>query len=168
MVCSTEKEFMKFYQVIDKILKLEGGYVDDPNDRGGETKFGISKRSHPEYDIKNITEETARDIYLEYYWKPSKVERLDEHLRSDVFDMVITSGQSNAIKTLQRACNSSSRCEKLTVDGRIGPNTVRESNKIDVERFRAFRTLFYAHIILKNPQQESFYVGWYNRAHSWA
>jgi|TARA_R100001530_G_scaffold94842_1_gene65865 lysozyme family protein len=160
---------MKFYQVIGKIIKLEGGakVVNDKDDRGGETKFGISKRSHPEYDIKNITEDTARDIYKEMYWKPCKAEKLPESLRAEYFDMVVTSGQGNAIKTLQRACNSSPRCDNLAVDGRIGPMTIKESQKLKIERFRAYRTLYYAQLVTAKPTQEKFWVGWYNRTHSW-
>jgi lysozyme family protein len=43
----------KFDQIIDKVLKHEGGYVNDPNDPGGETNYGISKRAYPDVDIKN-------------------------------------------------------------------------------------------------------------------
>lgn len=158
---------MKFYQVIGKVLQLEGGYVHDPDDRGGETKFGISKKNHPEYDIRNITEDVARNIYLEHYWKPSKAEKLPEHLRAEYFDMVVTSGQGNAVKTLQRACNHRS-CEKIAIDGRIGTQTISAAQTLDIERFRAFRALFYAGIVHKNPVQEKFWFGWYNRVHAWA
>ena len=158
---------MKFSQVIDKIIKLEGGYIDDPDDRGGETKYGISKRSHPEYDIKNLTKDNARSIYREFYWKPSKAERLPEELRGEYFDMVVNSGQGNAVKTLQRAVNSSPSCEKIAIDGRIGPMTIKQAAKLKKERFRAYRMLFYANIIHTNPTQEKFWFGWYNRANEW-
>ena len=160
---------MKFYQVIGKILKLEGGakVVNDKDDRGGETKFGISKRSHPEYDIKNLTEDTARDIYRELYWMPCKAEKLQESLRAEYFDMVVNAGQPNAVKTLQRAINSSPRCSKISVDGRIGPITIKEAQKLEIERFRAYRTLYYAKLVIAKPIQERFWFGWYKRTHSW-
>ncbi len=49
-------------------LKWEGGYVNDPDDPGGETKYGISKRAHPEVDIKNLTVAQAGEIYKREYW----------------------------------------------------------------------------------------------------
>ena len=53
------------------IVGLEGGYSNDPNDPGGETKFGISKRYNPDVDVKNLTLEGAKQIYLERYWIPA-------------------------------------------------------------------------------------------------
>jgi hypothetical protein len=53
------------------VLKHEGGYSNDPNDPGGETNFGISKRYHPNVDIKNLTERGAAEIYLKEYWLPT-------------------------------------------------------------------------------------------------
>jgi len=63
---------------VPHVLKREGGYVDDPTDRGGETKYGISKRSYPQLDIKNLTLEQALEIYRKDYWKPSRVEKLPD------------------------------------------------------------------------------------------
>ena len=53
--------------VLDDLIEREGGYVNDPDDPGGETKFGISKRAYPHLDIKNLTEEHAADIYYNDY-----------------------------------------------------------------------------------------------------
>ena len=52
-----------FERAIDKTLAWEGGYVNDPKDPGGETKYGISKRAHPDVDIKNLSREKACAIY---------------------------------------------------------------------------------------------------------
>ena len=49
--------------IIEKVLKHEGGYVNDPTDLGGETNFGITKRFYPDVDIKNLTKEQAVEIY---------------------------------------------------------------------------------------------------------
>ena len=49
-----------FDQVIDRVLAHEGGYVNDPDDPGGETKYGISKKAYPKIDIKNLTKEEAK------------------------------------------------------------------------------------------------------------
>ncbi len=145
------------------VLKREGGYVDDPTDRGGETKYGISKRSYPQLDIKNLTLDQALEIYRKDYWNPSRVEKLPDGLRDDYFDAVVNHGQGNAVKILQKAVNST-RGSKIAVDGKIGRNTIRESKRINKERFKAFRTLFYSAIVFKDESQERFYFGWWKRA----
>jgi hypothetical protein len=62
---------MTFPRAITFVLSHEGGYTSGSDgDPGGETKWGISKRSHPNEDIKNLTVERAKEIYLEEYWKP--------------------------------------------------------------------------------------------------
>ena len=55
---------MEFSDAVKIVLKHEGGYVDDPVDPGGETKYGISKKAYPFLDIKNLTIKQASDIYL--------------------------------------------------------------------------------------------------------
>lgn len=145
------------------MLRREGGYVNDPSDMGGETRFGISKRSYPDVDIKNLTMEQAIEIYRKDYWVPSKAERLPEEIREDYFDAVVNHGQGNAVKILQRAVNSTGS-PRLSVDGRIGRNTIRESKRIKKSRFQSFRTLFYASIVHKNNTQEKFWYGWWKRA----
>ncbi len=55
-------------KAISFVLKWEGGYSNDPYDSGGETKYGISKRSYPNLDIKNLTLEQAKEIYKRNYW----------------------------------------------------------------------------------------------------
>ena len=117
---------MKFSEAIAIVLKHEGGYVNDPDDPGGETNYGISNRSYPKYDIKNLTEEDAKDIYKQHYWDVSKVEKLKDELRLDYFDMCVNMGQRTAVKCLQKATNNAPG-KMIAVDGRIGPNTIRES-----------------------------------------
>ena len=123
---------MKFEDLVHGILDREGGYVDHPNDPGGETNYGIAKRSHPEEDIKNLTTERAIEIYKDSYWEPSRASSLPSSLRETYFDMVVNMGKRRAVKILQKACNSKG-CG-LVVDGLIGRNTIRESKKIDASR----------------------------------
>ena len=155
---------VKFGEVIKHVLKNEGGYVDDPNDRGGETKYGISKRAHPEVDIKNLTIDGALDIYRRLYWNPSKAEKLMPELRYQFFDHCINAGQGNGVKTLQKAINSKlNQSDRIAVDGRIGRMTIGASEKLEESRLKAFRLLYYANIVLKNPMQEKYWFGWYRR-----
>ena len=114
-------------QIIAKVIEREGGerLVNDPDDPGGLTKWGISKRAHPDEDIANLTLDDAIRIYQDKYWKPSKVSKLPYELQDLYFDMVVNVGQSRAVKVLQQACNH--KGSKLVIDGRIGPNTLKAS-----------------------------------------
>ena len=71
MLCKWFKKevIMSFNKIIEKVLEHEGGYVNDPKDLGGETKYGITKRFYPDVDIKNLTKEQAKTIYHTDYWK---------------------------------------------------------------------------------------------------
>ena len=153
---------MEFKDLIGNILDREGGYVDHPNDPGGETKYGIAKRSHPKEDIKNLTKERAAEIYEKDYWTPSRASSIPGSLQETYFDMVVNMGQRRAVKILQEACNSKG-C-KLVVDGLIGRNTIRESKKIDDSRLKVFRILFYTDLIKRKPKLSDFIVGWIRRA----
>ena len=157
---------MPFLELVQKIIKLEGGYVNDPHDKGGETKYGISKRSFSEYDIANLTIDTAIDLYRTHYWKPSKAEKLPKKITGQYFDMVVNLGQGNAVKTLQKAINSGTK-NKIVVDGRIGSQTIKAAQGLDPLRLAAYRIKYYTDIISKNPIQEKFYFGWFKRVLKW-
>src|SRR4030067_2776049 len=68
----TAMEMNKFDRAIDLILAEEGGYVIDPLDPGGETKYGISKRAYPEINIPSLTTEQGKAIYMGDYWNQCK------------------------------------------------------------------------------------------------
>ena len=93
-----------FDDIIEVVLHHEGGYVNDPKDPGGETNFGIAKRSHPDVDIKNLTKEEAKEIYYEHYWCGNKVPHMPDDLKHIYFDMCVNQGKGRAVKILQRAC----------------------------------------------------------------
>ena len=155
---------VKFDEIIEVVLHHEGGYVNDPDDPGGETNFGIAKRSHPDVDIKNLTKDGAKEIYKETYWDRNKVESLSEELRHIYFDMCVNFGKSGAVKVLQQACNAKRKENKLKVDGQIGPMTISASEKVSAERIRSYRVLRFAKIVFNRPEQERFWYGWYRRA----
>ena len=106
---------MVFKEIVKNIIRREGGYVNHPKDPGGETKYGIAKRSHPKEDIKRLTKKRAEEIYYEDYWEPSKSPYLPHDIQETFFDMVVNMGQRRAVKILQKACNSK-KCG-LVVDG---------------------------------------------------
>jgi lysozyme family protein len=99
------------------IERIEGGYVNDPNDPGGETNFGISKRSYPNTDIAGLTEGAAIEIYYSDFWMPCGADALPRGLDLWVFDFAVNSGVATAVKMLQAACG-------VAQDGDVGPNTI--------------------------------------------
>lgn len=69
---------MNFDEAFERTLGHEDGYVDDPRDPGGETKWGISKRSYPHLDIKNLTQDQAKGIYRTDFWNRINADRLPD------------------------------------------------------------------------------------------
>jgi len=82
------------------ILRHEGGYVNNPNDPGGETKYGISKRSYPNVDIKNLTPEQALEIYHRDFW-PRIPAHLPDPVRWFAFDCAVHHGPGQALMWLK-------------------------------------------------------------------
>jgi len=152
-----------FEEIIEQVLKHEGGYVNDPIDAGGETNYGIAKRWYPNVDIKNLTKEQAKKIYHQDYWRPAKCDEVPKQLRHIYFDMCVNFGKKGAVKVLQQAANSKNR-DKINIDGGIGPNTLKAIQNISVDRVRAYRVLRFANIVNKKPDQDKFYFGWFKRA----
>lgn len=156
---------MTFENCIDKVLEHEGGYVNDPNDLGGETNFGISKKAYPDLDIKNLTRDEAKEIYRKDYWDRYKIELMPEALRYIYFDMVLNMGYGNAAKVMQRAANGKNPEElRIQVDGAVGPATRDALAKVELERVRCYRVKHYMDIIDRKPEQEKFLFGWFRRA----
>jgi lysozyme family protein len=148
--------------IITGVIEREGGYVFDPADPGGETKYGIARRYHPDVNIRDLTREEAARIYYYDYWKPSRAEALPEHLRETYFDMVVNLGPKTAVRVLQRACRGQGA--DIVVDGRLGPRTLGACRRLEADRLRAYRLLYYARKVIKSPGKERFYYGWYQRA----
>ena len=151
-----------FKEIIEKVLEHEGGYVNDPKDLGGETKYGITKRFYPDIDIKNLTIEQAKEIYKKDYWDRNKVESLPQNLWHIYFDMCVNMGKRTAVKVLQRAAVNKGR--NIDVDGGLGPMTIGALKGVELDRVRAFRVKYYVDLITARPEQEKFYLGWFRRA----
>lgn len=119
-----------FLALIEKVLAHEGGYVNDPNDAGGETNYGISKRSYPNTDIKNLTKHQACEIYFNDFWIKPKIYLLvnpnpdtgNLNIAYKVFDLGINTGPNRSIKMLQQAYNALNHT--IGCDGIIGPQTL--------------------------------------------
>jgi lysozyme family protein len=153
----------KFLKAFDYLMLHEGGYVNDPKDAGGETKFGISKRSYPHLDIKNLTRDQAMQIYFVDFWSKGAYEKInDENLAVKLFDLAVNVGISHANRLIQRALRSTG----ITVveDGIVGAITLAAINKSDATDLLAAlksEAAGYYRLIA----QKEFITGWLNRAY---
>jgi len=92
-----------FPKALNFVLKWEGGYSHDPNDPGGETNWGISKRAYPDLDIKNLTKDQAMRIYVNDYWVPLDGDSLPWPLDLIAFDTAVNMGVSRSKVLLQES-----------------------------------------------------------------
>lgn len=94
---------MNFDNAFDRLMGHEDGYVNDPNDPGGETKWGVSKRSYPDLDIKNLTRDDAKVIFRRDFWDRIHAEKLPDGVAWQASDFAYHSGPETAVRYLQRA-----------------------------------------------------------------
>jgi lysozyme family protein len=124
---------------INRLLGNEGGYVHDPDDPGGETKWGISKRSYPGINIKDLTREQAIALYRRDFWDRAGLESQPLVIGFQMLDFAVNSGAGTALRALQRAAG-------VADDGHIGPHTlaaIAEAAPHDlIMRFLAERLIF--------------------------
>jgi len=105
---------MTFDLAFDRLMGSEGSYVNNPSDPGGETNWGISKRSYPNVDVKNLTREEAKAIYLRDFWTRINGDEMYDGVAFQVFDFAVNSGIETAIRKLQAAVG-------VADDGHWGP-----------------------------------------------
>lgn len=155
-----------FLKCINIILKNEGGYINHPNDPGGETnmgserRYGIAKKFYPNEDIKNMTKERAIKIYYKDYWLPMNLMKLEnEDLILQVFDFGVNAGIRVSIRILQRLVS----VEDDGIIGKITAKVVNAENPDIVDRFKRRRKIFYMNLASKKPKLEVFLKGWLNR-----
>jgi lysozyme family protein len=120
--------------IADEIIAREGGFVNDPDDPGGATKFGVTIGTMRALgldldrdgdtdvaDVRRLTKAQARQIFVEHYFLRPRIGALPEPLHATVFDMYVNAG-ANAVKILQRLLNDMG--QRIAVDGVIGPETI--------------------------------------------
>jgi len=159
----------RFRRAVEVVLKHEGGYVHDPRDPGGETKYGISKRSYPDLDIANLTRADAIAIYYRDWWQRYGYDRLqDDAVATKLLDMAVNMGPATAHRLLQEALVFLGY--PVAVDGILGPQTVAAANRADPKRLlqvlRWLAAHHYYRIAVQRPQSRAFLVGWLRRAYS--
>jgi lysozyme family protein len=114
-----------FQLALDRILDHEGGYTNNPNDPGGETNWGISKRSYPALNIKELTREQAAVIYKKDFWDPLNLDKMPPGIPYQLFDFAINSGIGTAIRYYQRALG-------VADDGHWGPVSQAASENVSL------------------------------------
>jgi len=143
-----------FKSCIDRVLTAEGNYVFDPSDPGGETKFGICKRSYPNLDIKNLTRDQACALYHRDFWAKLNVDTLPISIAFQMLDFAVNSGSSTVTRACQRALG-------VADDGHIGPVTLNKlgstEHHIFAMRLLAQRLRFMVHC-----------VNWPNASRGWS
>lgn len=145
-----------FDAAFERVIGHEGGYVNNPADPGGETKFGISKRAYPGEDIAGMTLARAKVIYARDYWGPAGCDALPSGLKFHVFDMAVNGGVHAAVVTLQRLVGE-------TQDGILGPLTLQAVQSMPparlVAKFNGARLAQMAEL----PTWPTFGRGWARR-----
>lgn len=105
---------MTFDDAFDRLMATEGGYVNNPNDPGRETKWGISKRSYPNVNILQLTRDEAKVIWRRDFWERIYANTLPDGVVFQLFDFAANSGIETAVRYLQRALG-------VADDGHWGP-----------------------------------------------
>jgi len=163
---------------ISVVLHNEGGFVNHKADKGGPTKFGVTIRTYSQYlgrpaslqEVKDMTEDTAREIYERSYLTGPRIHLLAEPLRTHLLDMAINHGPVNAIRMLQRVVNAAG-FGPISVDGVLGPRTrdaitaaQKKMGKLLNNALVDERVRFFNSIVARDPSQAVFIDGWLNRA----
>jgi len=154
-----------FIDAIVKTLAKEGGakFTDVPNDKGGATKFGISQAAYPTLDIRNLTEQQARDIYKRDYWDRVRGDDITSQLIAEnIFDSAVNMGVRTTSRLVQNML------EIDPADGVIGSASLgvinQQAEKDFMLKFTLIKIGYYASICNKNREQSKFLLGWVNRA----
>lgn len=155
---------MTFDQAVDIVGIAEGGFSTDRDDPGNftpngvfkGTKFGISARSYPNLDIKNLTWPQAKEIYKIDFWERYLVGSVAPAIRLLLFDSIINHGPSGGVKLLQRAAG-------VKQDGKIGPVTIAQSFNVTPWKFAQVRSDYYVEIVIGRPKDIKQLKGWLRR-----
>lgn len=155
-------------RVMDLIVENEGLYSNDPNDPGGETKYGISKASYPDFDIKSLTVDQAYDIYSHDFWGHYNLNMVkSQSVANKVLLALINMNPVDAIKGLQRAVNDAGYYQ-LNVDGILGLDTFKYVNIISwdivLECLKLEYVKIYYNRVVENRKKEKYLLGWIRRA----
>ena len=156
--------FLDIYRIV---MEYEGGYVNHPNDPGGETYKGISRRAHPNWkgwqlidQKKPVPEQLVQEFYYNNYWVLLKCDEMPYPVGEYLFDFGVNAGISRAVITVQRALN-------IKADGVLGPVTIGAIQKQDPQKLMyellKERVGYYTTITMQNSRFQVFFLGWIRR-----
>ena len=157
-----------FDKAFDLVMKSEGGYVNDPSDRGGETNLGVTIAAWGAYlgrniqpgEMKALTREQVKPFYKQMYWDKVKCDDLPQGVDYAVFDFAVNAGTGRAAKLLQRAVGA-------VDDGVIGAGTLalvaKALTKDLLDNFSKQKEDFYRGLAETNASQQKFLKGWLAR-----
>lgn len=175
-----------------RLAALEAGYVNDPDDKGGETIFGISRRFHPSWhgwaqvdalkgtagfpgtaERSAMLRGAAQDFYEALYWDPVGGPHLPQRVAEELLDQGVHMSTGRAVEHLQRALNimnnDQARWPDLTVDGRFGPRTlaaVQAARRYEDELLAwldVYQGAYLRDKLEESTTQETFAIGWVRR-----
>jgi len=183
---------MNFENAYNKLIGYEGGYSNDPDDKGGETFCGIARNYHSDWpgwaiiDGKKTFEnfelllntpemqKLVRDFYKKEFWDAFKADDIPYLIAEEIFEQAVNIGIPNAAKHVQLTCNILNRGERLysniLADGKYGTiskvtlDICIQKNGIDLvyNVLNIFQGSYYLSLMLKNETYEK-YIGWFNR-----
>lgn len=141
----------------------EGGYVNNPNDPGGETNHGITQKDVPGMDVKTITIDFAIAFYQHRYWKAFYSQIFSQLIANKLFDMGVLFGVQTTVKMLQEVL-------QITADGDFGPDSLaRVNSKVESVVLQAFKTRLVQHALgvgAAHPSERYAVAGWIRRINS--
>lgn len=168
------------HRIINEIIRVEGGYVNDPSDSGGETNFGITVAVARQFGYVGAMQYMPRiaafDIYADMYWNKVRADdlaKLSEAVAEEVVDTSVNMGPGRAGKFLQRSLNvfnkRGSLYRDLTVDGAIGKATIsalrayldgRDEETL-VKALNCLQGAYYITLAERREKDERFVYGWF-------
>ena len=179
-----------FQTAYNKTMGHEGGYVNDPDDAGGETYKGISRRYHPHwvgwktidlfpdsnagFDDNEALQIAVKDFYRSMYWNVNLLDEFPQNIAEEMFDTGVNMGIGRAAKFLQIALNCLNRNQvlypDLTVDGDIGSKSLSALKCLKwtdyvilLRMLNVLQGMHYIEYMKKSPTKEKYARGWFNR-----
>lgn len=160
---------MAFEDAFLVVIRHEGGYTNDPSDHGGPTNYGLTLQDLSTYrgyqcsinDIRELSIPEAKLIYQSLYWNPMQLTHiLSDKIQTAMFDQGVLSGIRTAVERIQAVVG-------VTVDGVMGPDTLRAVNNVPEEllliKFISAMQLRYCSICVNDQTQIGFLQGWISR-----
>lgn len=170
--------------IITSVVDVEGGYVNDPNDSGGATKFGITERvaraNGYQGPMSKLTRQTAVDIYAGQYVRKvnfDAIVEVDRSVGKKVIDIGVNAGPSRAARWFQMSLNDYNRRQKdyrdIKVDGDVGPASINAFRALQrkrgvdqtcdlmIKKIEAYQGAHYSRIGQNNGKNETFQIGWF-------